>query len=192
MSDVAWASASAIAAAVARGEVSATTVVEPTLARIAQLNPVLNAFTAVTAERARARAAAIDATCRRQGHGPLAGVPFAVKNLIDIAGLPTLAGSKINRDHPPATADAPLVSRLEAAGAVLVGALNMGEYAYDFTGENMPRRSVAQSARHRANDRRFVRRIRRRGRPAAWCRSRSARTPTVRSACRRRSAACSG
>ena len=68
--------------------------------------------------------------------GPLAGVPFAVKNLIDIAGLPTLAGSKINRDHPPAAADATLVARLEAAGAILVGALNMGEYAYDFTGEN--------------------------------------------------------
>jgi 1-carboxybiuret hydrolase len=63
-------------------------------------------------------------------------VPFAVKNLIDIAGLPTLAGSKINRDHPPAIADATLVTRLEAAGAILVGALNMGEYAYDFTGEN--------------------------------------------------------
>ena len=69
--------------------------------------------------------------------GPLAGVPFAVKNLFDVAGLPTLAGSKINRDRAPATADAPLIARLEAAGAVLVGALNMGEYAYDFTGENV-------------------------------------------------------
>ena len=59
-----------------------------------------------------------------------------MKNLIDIAGLPTLAGSRINREHPPATADATLVTRLEAAGAILVGALNMGEYAYDFTGEN--------------------------------------------------------
>ena len=86
---------------------------------------------------------------RPASRGPLAGVPFAVKNLIDIAGLPTLAGSKINREHPPASADATLIARLEAAGAILVGALNMGEYAYDFTGENMPRRSVAQSARHR-------------------------------------------
>ncbi len=68
--------------------------------------------------------------------GPLAGVPFAVKNLFDIAGLPTLAGSRINREHPPAAADAVLIQRLEAAGAILVGALNMGEYAYDFTGEN--------------------------------------------------------
>ncbi len=51
-------------------------------------------------------------------------------------GLPTLAGSKINRDLRPAEADATLVSRLESAGAILVGALNMGEYAYDFTGQN--------------------------------------------------------
>ncbi len=64
-------------------------------------------------------------------------MPFAVKNLFDVKGLATRAGSKINRDHAPATADAPLIERLEAAGAVLVGALNMGEYAYDFTGENV-------------------------------------------------------
>jgi aspartyl-tRNA(Asn)/glutamyl-tRNA(Gln) amidotransferase subunit A len=88
----------------------------------------------VLADRARAKAAAIDASGGKAG--PLAGVPFAVKNLIDVAGLTTVAGSKINRDDPPATSDAPLIARLEAAGAILVGALNMGEYAYDFTGEN--------------------------------------------------------
>jgi AtzE family amidohydrolase len=126
--------ATEIAAAVASGRTSATEVMAACLERIERLNPVLNAFTAVTAERARAKAAAIDASGGTKG--PLAGVPFAVKNLIDIAGLPTLAGSKINRDDPPATADAPLIARLEAAGAILVGALNMGEYAYDFTGEN--------------------------------------------------------
>ena len=69
--------------------------------------------------------------------GPLAGVPFAVKNLFDVAGITTAAGSKINRVYPPAKRDSPLVEKLEAAGAVLVGALNMGEYAYDFTGENV-------------------------------------------------------
>ena len=68
--------------------------------------------------------------------GPLAGAPFAVKNLFDVAGLTTRAGSLINRDRAPAGADATLAARLEAAGAILVGALNMGEYAYDFTGEN--------------------------------------------------------
>src|SRR5438552_13659205 len=69
--------------------------------------------------------------------GALSGVPFTVKNLFDVDGLVTLAGSKINRDRPPAGGDATLIRRLEAAGAVLVGALNMGEYAYDFTGENV-------------------------------------------------------
>ncbi len=113
---------------------SAAASVEAALARIVAKNPSLNAFTAVTAERARARAAALDASAVAL---PLKGVPFAVKNLFDIEGLPTLAGSRINRDRPPASADATLIKRMEAAGAVLVGALNMGEYAYDFTGENV-------------------------------------------------------
>jgi aspartyl-tRNA(Asn)/glutamyl-tRNA(Gln) amidotransferase subunit A len=116
----------------------AADVVAACLYRIERLNPVLNAFTTVTADRARAKAAALDAAIAAGSRpGPLAGVPFAVKNLIDIEGLSTVAGSKINRDHSPATTDAPLVARLEAAGAILVGALNMGEYAYDFTGENV-------------------------------------------------------
>ncbi len=133
----AWATATEIAQAVAGGRASAVAVVEAALARIAERDKALNAFTAVTRERALAKARALDAD-RASGRppGPLAGVPFAVKNLFDVAGLPTLAGSKINRERPPATADATLVARLEAAGAVLVGALNMGEYAYDFTGEN--------------------------------------------------------
>jgi 1-carboxybiuret hydrolase len=135
--DPAWASATEIAAAVAGGRVTAAAVTEAALGRIAALDRALNAFTAVTGERARATAAAIDAA-RASGQkcGPLAGVPFAVKNLFDIAGLPTLAGSKINRERTPADHDSTLIARLEAAGGVLVGALNMGEYAYDFTGEN--------------------------------------------------------
>jgi aspartyl-tRNA(Asn)/glutamyl-tRNA(Gln) amidotransferase subunit A len=140
-----------IAVAVGAGQVRATDVVAACLDKVARLNPVLNAFTTVTAERARAKAAALDAAIAAGTKpGPLAGVPFAVKNLIDVAGLPTLAGSKINRDHPPASADAPLVARLEAAGAILVGALNMGEYAYDFTGENVhegPSRNPFDTAR---------------------------------------------
>ena len=138
MFDHGEASALHIARAVTRGEVTASAVIEAALARIAAHNPALNAFTDVTADRARARAAAIDARCARgEPVGPLAGVPFAVKNLFDVKGLPTRAGSKINRELPPAERDSPLIERLEAAGAVLVGALNMGEYAYDFTGENI-------------------------------------------------------
>ena len=131
-----WSTATEIALAVQRGESTARAAVESTLERIARVDPKLNAFTAVTAERARAHAAALDSMPER-ARLPLAGVPFAVKNLFDIAGLPTLAGSKINRTRPPAAADAPLIGRLETAGAILVGALNMGEYAYDFTGENI-------------------------------------------------------
>ncbi|WFU24471.1 AtzE family amidohydrolase [Bradyrhizobium sp. CB1717] len=127
-----------IAKAVAGGQLSALAATEAALARIKQHDTILNAFTDVTAERARAKARAIDADIAAgKKVGPLAGVPFAVKNLFDVAGLSTRAGSKINRDLAPAKRDATLIERMEAAGAVLVGALNMGEYAYDFTGENI-------------------------------------------------------
>jgi AtzE family amidohydrolase len=133
-----WASASDIVRAVRSGAQSALAVTDAALARISRLNPMLNAFTDVTGGRARAKARALD-RAREAGKplGALAGVPFAVKNLFDIEGLPTRAGSRINREHQPAPRDATLIERLEAAGAVLVGALNMGEYAYDFTGENV-------------------------------------------------------
>ncbi len=136
--DFAWSAAANIAAAVAAGRISAVSVIEAALARIRERDPLLNSFTAVTEQRALLRAQALDdARAKGERGGPLAGVPFAVKNLFDVAGLPTIAGSKINRDAPPATRDAALIERLEAAGAVLIGALNMGEYAYDFTGENI-------------------------------------------------------
>jgi 1-carboxybiuret hydrolase len=133
-----WSAASEIVAAVANGERSAVAVVDDALALIAKQNPSLNAFTAIVSKRALAKAREIDRQ-RSQGMqlGSLAGVPFAVKNLYDIEGVVTLAGAKINRHRAPAARDATLIERLEAAGAVLVGALNMGEYAYDFTGENV-------------------------------------------------------
>ncbi|GAB3759717.1 AtzE family amidohydrolase [Ramlibacter monticola] len=122
---------------IASGERSARDVCEDALARIEASDACVNAFTERTAARARAEADAVDA---RRARGellpPLAGLPYAVKNLYDIEGLTTLAGSVINRDQPPAAADAVLVQRLAAAGAVLLGALNMDEYAYGFTTEN--------------------------------------------------------
>src|SRR6201993_1885606 len=131
-------SAAEIAQAVAARKITALSVTEAALARIRQLDTVLNSFTDVTAERAVGRACAIDAALAAgEKVGPLAGVPFAVKNLFDVKGLSTRAGSRINRDLPPAARDATLIERMEASGAVLVGALNMGEYAYDFTGENV-------------------------------------------------------
>jgi 1-carboxybiuret hydrolase len=131
-------SAAEIASAVQGAKISALSVTEATLARIARHDPILNSFTDVTATRARAKAQAIDsAIAAGKNPGPLAGVPFAVKNLFDVQGLSTRAGSKINRELPLSVRDASLIERMEAAGAVLVGALNMGEYAYDFTGENV-------------------------------------------------------
>ena len=124
-----------IAQAVRSGALSARAAVQASLDRIAATEPQVNACTAVLAERALRRADAVDLSPRR-ARMKLAGVPFAVKNLFDVAGISTLAGSKIERDAPPARRDAVLVRRLEAEGAVLVAALNMDEYAYGFTTEN--------------------------------------------------------
>ena len=125
------------AQAVASGQQSAAEVLAVCIARIEATDKRVNAFTGTRFAAARAQAARVDAQrARGETLGPLAGVPFAVKNLFDIAGEVTLAGSKVNRSHPPATADAVLVQRLQAAGAVLVGSLNMDEYAYGFTTEN--------------------------------------------------------
>ena len=134
-----------MAQAVRSREVTAGQLVRECMARIEATDARINAFTDLTTPRALARAAEIDAMlngggpeaiARNAATMPLLGVPFAVKNLFDVQGLTTRAGSKIECTKPPATADAELVGRLEAAGAVLVGALNMDEYAYGFTTEN--------------------------------------------------------
>ena len=127
--------AATLADGVRSGAWTAKAAVAQSLARIEATDRRVNAFTSVLGERALIHAERVDRHPRR-AQLPLAGVPFAVKNLFDIAGLPTLAGSKIERDSAPASRDALLVRRLEAAGAVLVGALNMDEYAYGFTTEN--------------------------------------------------------
>ncbi len=133
--DVLRAAARDIAAAVSSGQMSARAVTAAALGHVDARNPQLNAFTDITRARALAKAAAIDA-----GHAPrgaLAGLPYAVKNLYDVAGVVTRAGSRINRDNAAAATDAFVVEKLEAAGAVLLGALDMDEYAYGFTGENV-------------------------------------------------------
>jgi AtzE family amidohydrolase len=127
----------ALAAQVRRGRISASHVAAATLDRIRAANPRINAFTALTADRALEEARRIDGTVAAgKDPGPLAGVPFAVKNLFDIAGVTTLAGSTIRRSNAPATRDATIIQRLCAAGAVLVGAANMDEFAYGLTTEN--------------------------------------------------------
>ncbi len=141
----------ALVAAVRARRAAAREVCDIALARIAARDPDVNAFTRVLTEQARAAAAAVDATIAAGGDpGPLAGLPFAVKNLFDVAGLTTLAGSKINASRPPATRDAAVVAAIRRAGGVLVGALNMDEYAYGFTTENThygPTRNPHDAAR---------------------------------------------
>ena len=126
-----------IATRVRNGTLRAVDHAASVFARIKARNLRLNAFVELTEARALAEAKAVDEVVEAgRDPGPLAGVPFAVKNLFDVKGVTTLAGSKINRDLPPASADSPLVTRLNGAGAVLVGTLNMDEYAYGFTTEN--------------------------------------------------------
>jgi AtzE family amidohydrolase len=119
------------------GQLGAAAGVETALSRIAARDPAVNAVTHVLAERARARARLLDGRIAAAGDpGPLAGLCFAVKNLFDVAGVTTLAGSRIWQDHAPAARDAFAIRKLEAAGAILVGALNMDEFASGFTTEN--------------------------------------------------------
>ena len=119
------------------GRTSAVEVVQETLARIERVDKSLNCFTTVLAERALANAGAVDvAIAAGRRVGPLAGVTFAVKNLFDVEGLTTRAGSKILRDHPAAAPEANALHPQPPAGAVLIGALNMDEFAYGFVTEN--------------------------------------------------------
>ncbi|MDE5071052.1 MAG: AtzE family amidohydrolase [Trichodesmium sp. St5_bin8] len=126
-----------MATAIKAGETTAEILINKCLEQIYENNRTLNCFTAITTESALNAAKQIDRDIS-QGKNPglLAGIPFAVKNLYDIAGLTTLAGAKINAENPPATQDATAVTKLKKAGAILVGALNMDEYAYGFVTEN--------------------------------------------------------
>ena len=116
MTDAAWPTVVELSEAVRTGDRSAVSVAEDALARVAA-DDVLNAFVAVDADLALAAARRVDdAVARGEDPGPLAGVPFGVKDLEDCAGLPTSHGSLLHRDGPPAEADSIHVARLRAAG----------------------------------------------------------------------------
>ncbi|KMS50894.1 amidase [Novosphingobium barchaimii LL02] len=122
-----------IAAAVREGRLSARVIVEQALAALVEADRTLIAVTRILHDRARAEADAVDAMVAAGGDlGPLAGVPYGVKDLFDLAGLPTTAGSTLYADAAPAAADAEAVVRLKAAGAIVVATLNMDEFAYGF------------------------------------------------------------
>jgi amidase len=126
-SDLAYAGVTGQLAALRAGEVTAAALLESQLERIAALDPRLRAFRLLDVDGARAAAATADAARARGDERPLLGVPLALKDNADAAGLPTRHG--LSGDPAPATADAALVARLRAAGAVFVGKTNLPELA---------------------------------------------------------------
>jgi amidase len=111
-------------------KVSSVEATRAILDRIEALDPKLKSYATVTPERALQDAARLDAeTAAGKSRGPLHGVPIAVKDLCNTAGIPTAAGMAIHRDNVPAK-DATVVTRLKAAGAVLLGKLQMTEGAF--------------------------------------------------------------
>jgi aspartyl-tRNA(Asn)/glutamyl-tRNA(Gln) amidotransferase subunit A len=125
-----------IAADLRAGRVTSERLVEGCLAKIAELQPALNAFVTITADDALA--AAREADKRAAGGrplGPLCGLPLSLKDLIDQAGVSTTASSLVRRDHRAAH-DAPVTARLRAAGAVFVGKTNLHEFAFGTTSDD--------------------------------------------------------
>jgi amidase len=129
MSEELWRrSATDLAAAIRGRELSCVEVMEAHLARIEAVNPVLNAIVTLDPKLGlRAAAAADDALGREREPGPLFGLPMAVKDLEDTAGMRTTYGSPIHRDHVP-TQDTLLVARLRRAGAIVIGKTNTPEF----------------------------------------------------------------
>jgi aspartyl-tRNA(Asn)/glutamyl-tRNA(Gln) amidotransferase subunit A len=116
--------------AIRRGEISPVELTQECLSKIAKLNSQLNAYVTVTEEEALSAARSAEDEIRRGNwRGPLHGVPIGIKDIIDIAGLPTTASSNLFRNRIP-DRDAPVVTRLKQAGAILLGKQNLHEFAY--------------------------------------------------------------
>jgi aspartyl-tRNA(Asn)/glutamyl-tRNA(Gln) amidotransferase subunit A len=117
-------------------DVTALEVTNICLQRIDELQPSLNAFIRVMADEARRDAEAADRELASgRDRGPLHGVPIAVKDIIDVKGIPTTAASRV-RDGHVAAADAPVITRLRDAGAVIIGKTNLDEFAFGTTSEH--------------------------------------------------------
>src|SRR5713101_7624347 len=137
MSELYWKPAHELAAMIRRRDIKAAELMDLTIKRIEQTNPKLNAFCALRADDAIADARAIDEKiARREELGPLAGLPLGVKDLEDAFGLPTTHGSKAFKDHLP-SADSVQVSRLKAAGAIVIGKTNAPEFGYTAFTKNL-------------------------------------------------------
>jgi aspartyl-tRNA(Asn)/glutamyl-tRNA(Gln) amidotransferase subunit A len=142
MTDVVGLPASVIAGRVRSGELSAFGVARAHLDHIARVEPGIDAFLSLLEARALERARQVDATLSaHRDPGPLAGVPVAIKDVLNLAGEPTSCGSRILEGYrPPYTATA--VARLEAAGAIVLGKTNMDEFAMGSSTENSAYKST--------------------------------------------------
>ena len=121
---------------IAAGKVKAVELAGTYYDRIAEVNPQLNVYLSLTKERALEQAARVDAAAAKGDPlGPLAGIPMGIKDVLVMQGAPATAGSKILKGYQPPY-DATVVSRLEAAGAVLLGKLNCDEFAMGSSNEN--------------------------------------------------------
>jgi len=118
------------------GRVSPVELTAALLERVARVDPAVNAFILVMRDEALGAARVAEGEIRRgEYRGPLHGVPIGVKDLFDVAGVPTTIGSIIMRDNVPAQ-DATVVARLKTAGAILLGKQNLHEFAFGITSEN--------------------------------------------------------
>jgi len=129
MSDLHWMTVGAAARAIAAKELSPVDLTRALLDRIERLDPKLNAFICVDGEAAMAAALAAETEAQSgRLRGPLHGVPVGIKDIIDVAGLPTTCHSKVRQDHM-ASADAVCVEKLRGAGAIVLGKLSTHEFA---------------------------------------------------------------
>ena len=129
--------ANRISSAVRKGEVSAREITEAFIQRATTLNDKYNCFSQFLSNRALKEADRVDEIIGQGGDpGVLAGVPYGVKNLFDVEGVTTLAGSIMYKGQPAAEKDATVIKRLQKSGAILIGALHMSEFAYGYTNEN--------------------------------------------------------
>jgi Asp-tRNA(Asn)/Glu-tRNA(Gln) amidotransferase A subunit family amidase len=138
--DIVYSSLVEMAEGVRARKFSPFELVDAHLSRIRELNPKLNAFVTVDGERARVRAnsaeAALSSSAKSGSIGPLHGVPISIKSSIDVAGLPCECGSLLRKGNVPSE-DAPLVARLRAAGAVILGNTNVPEFLMAYETDNL-------------------------------------------------------
>lgn len=136
MTDLHWLTIAEAAPLIERKELSPVELMDACLARIEAMEPRLNAFITVLADQARADArTAADAIARGEYRGPLHGVPIALKDIFDVAGVKTTAASSILAGNV-ADSDSDAAERLRAAGAVIIGKLNLHEFAFGATGRD--------------------------------------------------------